>query len=189
LDGQLQIPHYNWFDRVKEINLSKIKCTPELLNSGVVSKVFYEPWMDVEKYPNTTFIVTDKVDPRTQKVEVDADSDDDEWEEIMAQLVECHNLDTLIVDIRERPNYLEWIERINCRVLCTQGGEISSIVEMNKHECIFGYGHCTREAVENNYTLIGGSFYVENMWMQGSEEFLEPIFERNRRPVKSAKKI
>jgi hypothetical protein len=189
LRSKYPIPHYNWLDQVGSIILNHPNCTPQLLDSGKVIETPYEPWIDVEKYPKILYVISDCIDPRIRKAKILYMKYFQEWEKAVELVKECRNLKTLDIDVRDKQNYFHHFEQIECKKLILTAYKISPIVALNKYESIYSKCECRKEVVDANYTLIGGRLSIRGMDKDQSEKYLQEIFERNRRPVKSARNV
>jgi hypothetical protein len=72
-----------------------------------------------------------------------------------------------------------------CDKLHYDGNSLEDIVALNQHKYIYSTNGCSKEVVDANHTLVGGHFQIRGMY----RDHLQKVFQRNQRPIKSARNI
>ena len=191
IDTSKKFNDYNWMNNVNFIKLGKHSiCTSIIFYSGKLLETNYEPWMNVENYPNILYKIDHGlrfINPNIQKLYINIYVYDDIVENLLKQLKYFNNLNELHFCASSNTNNLiKYFLDINCNVLYFNNKYLDDIVALNKYKCIRSIFSCKKETVNNNYTIIDGWFDVENE----EENYLEKIIDRNRSlNTKSAKNI
>lgn len=185
IDAIYQFKNYDWLKRVESITVES-SCTPEIFDSGKLTSVVYEPWMDIDKCPNATYVFASciPVDPRIRNLNLMYDS----AVSILEQLADVE-LDHFIFGIRSNQSFVDYFKYINCKKLTYHNKDLEGIIGLNRFKNVHSTSYCSAETVENNTSLIDGSFRISGMDATQSFKFLNKVFTRNRRycKTKSAK--
>lgn len=178
-------PNYDWLEHVKSVEMLSPDCPPELFDLNKLTETVYQPWMDIEKRSDIVYVIDKHLTPKLRKVVITNLGCIEEH--IFEQLSNFEYLEKLYIYTFKNLDYGKYFGNIECDKLYFQNNYIDSIIALNKHKCIYSTYECSKEVVDANYTLIDGSLLIKGMDEHQSKDYLENIFTRNRRAVKSAR--